>query len=228
MADRELELNALSRYSKDSPRFVLEEYGSCEVPAGCGGVVLRWRNPDTGIPILMSVHVEGEYQAFLDGAPLTSGRPLVPFGDHALALVISNADPRHMLLIFAGVYDEADLGFNLKLSHPTGEHARILSAPDGTWRFTTTEPEGDAWMLPGFDDAGWSKLALNETRPPPDDPKTDWNRWTIEQLQKKGARGLGVAGPASRLRRKREAAVPWSKVWVRKRFILTRQAGERP
>ena len=42
MAD-EQRLNSVDRFRKKSERLVLEEHGHCEVPAGCGGVVLRWR-----------------------------------------------------------------------------------------------------------------------------------------------------------------------------------------
>jgi hypothetical protein len=41
MAGKDLRLNSLSRYTKRSPEYVLEEHSHCEVPAGCGGVVLR-------------------------------------------------------------------------------------------------------------------------------------------------------------------------------------------
>ena len=54
MPDRELKLNSISRSSKQSPRLVLEEHGHCEVPAGCGGVVLRWRGHDDPIPVKLS------------------------------------------------------------------------------------------------------------------------------------------------------------------------------
>jgi hypothetical protein len=33
VADRDLKLNSLSRYSKESPLLILEEHGHCEVPA---------------------------------------------------------------------------------------------------------------------------------------------------------------------------------------------------
>lgn len=54
MPDRELKLNSISRFSKQSPRLVLEEHGHCEVPAGCGGVVLRWRGADDPIALKLS------------------------------------------------------------------------------------------------------------------------------------------------------------------------------
>jgi hypothetical protein len=43
-------LNSLDRFRKHPGQLVLEEHGHCEVPAGCGGVVLRWRNPNPSPP----------------------------------------------------------------------------------------------------------------------------------------------------------------------------------
>ncbi len=62
--DKGLNLNNLDRYTKLSPRFVLEEYSHCEVPAGCGGIVLRWRNPEVGIPIEFWHYTPGKHLAF--------------------------------------------------------------------------------------------------------------------------------------------------------------------
>src|SRR5438128_1957746 len=101
MPDRDLKLNTLSQYAKDSPRLVREEFGHCEVPAGCGGVVLRWRNPDDGIPVPIKMYAAGELQAYLDGSALTLARPLIPFGEHQLAFEITGADPRYLVLVFA-------------------------------------------------------------------------------------------------------------------------------
>ena len=78
MDERELRLNSI-RFDKQSPRLTLEEHSHCEVPAGCGGVVLRWRQRTT-IPLEIWLHVVGEFQAFLDGKSLISGRPLLEQG----------------------------------------------------------------------------------------------------------------------------------------------------
>jgi hypothetical protein len=45
----DLSLNSIDRYRKRSNRLILEEHRSCELPAGCGGVVLRWGR--VGIPL---------------------------------------------------------------------------------------------------------------------------------------------------------------------------------
>src|SRR5512146_292422 len=93
MPDDDLRLNALSRYSKHSSEYVLEVHSHCEVPAGCGGVVLRWRNPRDAIPVEIRAYTAGDAQCFLDGSPPTSARPLVPYGEHVLAWTITGFDP---------------------------------------------------------------------------------------------------------------------------------------
>ena len=48
--DDDLRVNTLHRFAKHSPTLILHEYSSCEVPAGCGGVVMRWIAPDQDAP----------------------------------------------------------------------------------------------------------------------------------------------------------------------------------
>jgi len=86
MPEKELRLNSLSRYSKQSPRLVLEEHSHCEVPAGCGGVVLRWRNPDKVVPCTMWSTTSAESSdLFVDGHIPESSRPLLKYGQHIIA-----------------------------------------------------------------------------------------------------------------------------------------------
>ena len=106
MSDRELKLNSISRSSKQSPRLVLEEHGNCEVPAGCGGVVLRWRGHDDPIPVKLFSFARGEYAVFLDGDALSSARPLVAPGEHVLAFRLERSPSGELVLMFAAVADE--------------------------------------------------------------------------------------------------------------------------
>ena len=77
MADKKL--NSLERFRKQSPRLVLEEHSHCEVPAGCGGVVLRWRNPLAGLPLLVHFYAPGKSTLYLDGREVTQiGNDLPP------------------------------------------------------------------------------------------------------------------------------------------------------
>jgi hypothetical protein len=163
MADRDLRLNSLTRYSKQSPTFVLEEHSHCEVPAGCGGVVLRWRNPFRAIPISLWLASNGRVHLYLDGGAPVSARPTVAPGSHVLAFRASEFDNRSGILMCAAIFDEEDKEVNhTKVSRRTGVTVRIPSAADGSWKYSTTEPTDDSWMLPSFDDANWPAMVARD------------------------------------------------------------------
>ena len=142
MDKRELKLNSLSRYSKKSPQFVLEEHGHCEVPAGCGGVVLRWTNPHRAIPVELWLVTSGKVSLYLDGTALAAGRPMLEYGEHVLALRISDPDPVHGVLMFAGVYDDEKLT-HTALSRKSEHKVYILSTADKLWKYTDKDPDDD-------------------------------------------------------------------------------------
>src|SRR5262245_59385715 len=90
MADQKL--NSLDRFRKQSDRLVLEEHSHCEVPAGCGGVVLRWRNPFAALPLLVYLYSPGKTELSLDGTPVVrTGNDVAP-GEHLFAFVLEDAD----------------------------------------------------------------------------------------------------------------------------------------
>jgi hypothetical protein len=210
MDERELKLNSLSRYSKSSPMYVLEEYGHCEIPAGCGGVVLRWRNPREGVPLEMSLYRNGDGEVYLDGEPPSSSMPLVSFGEHVLAFEVSVPDAVYMVLAFAARFPPS---FSLADRRgPEEPQVSVLSTADGTWRFTTREPVDDTWKRSGFDDSSWSPMVANEERQPPEDPRRDMAKYRFEAVRRLGGAGLGIPEPATR-------------IWIRKTFEL-RGGGE--
>jgi hypothetical protein len=208
MADRELKLNSISRFAKQSARLVLEEHGPCEVPAGCGAVILRWRGPADPVPVKLWVLARGDYQAFLDGTALSSARPLVSPGQHVLALRLERSTDGELVLMFAGLTDEKHL--ELQASPGTEPPALILSRPDGSWLYTTEEPADDTWMRPGFDASNWP--AMVPEAPPQSDPERAESYW-IDRMQEDGAQPIGVSSPVNT-------------IWVRKEFHLT--ARKRP
>jgi hypothetical protein len=200
MDERELRLNTL-RFDKQSPRLALEEHSHCEIPAGCGGVVLRWRRRTT-IPVLLWLHVAGEVQAFLDGRPQASARPLVEPGEHVLALRVDSAAPAGDagFLVAAGVHDPA----TRPRAARAGEPAVLLrTIPDGSWRFTTADPRDDSWTLPGFDDSDWRAML---TRPLASSEEAG-HRYRLDRLEKLGAGHLGIEERAST-------------IWVRTTFTM--------
>jgi hypothetical protein len=202
MSDRELKLNSISRSSKQSPRLVLEEHGHCEVPAGCGGVVLRWRGHNDPIPVKLFIFARGEYAVFLDGDALSSARPLVAPGEHVLAFRLERPPAGKIVLMFAAVADEKNVGF--RASPPVDPIAPILSLPDGSWRCSTQEPPDDAWARPGYDDAAWSPMT-REREPVVEQRSMD--AYWIRRLQDLGAQPIGIQDRAHA-------------VWVRKEFAL--------
>lgn len=86
-ADEDLRLNTLHRFAKRSPRLTLREYSHCEVPAGCGGVVLRWVEGSGGIAVRIRLPAtRGIVDAWLDGEPLeTTEAEVEPRNAHLLA-----------------------------------------------------------------------------------------------------------------------------------------------
>jgi hypothetical protein len=205
MAKRDLKLNSLSRYSKTSPNFVLEEHAHCEVPAGCGGVVLRWTNPDRAVPVELWFFTTGHAKVYIDGAPPKSGRPMIKYGNHVIACDVSQFAAESALLIFAGVYDE-DKNVLTKVTPKTGNKIYILSSDDGSWKYTTEKPRDDVWMRPGYDDSDWLTMLSREL------PRVekDWRiSYRVEKATRFGAVALGISTSAAH-------------VWIRKAFSLTR------
>ena len=205
MADRDLKLNSLARYAKTSPDLVLEEWSHCEIPAGCGGAVLRWWNPKLGLPVTLWVHVTGRLDFRLDGRPLTFAVPLMTFGTHVLTFSITRVDSKPIQLMVAALA-RADTR-----SGTTGEFSPqrtvALSASDGSWKYSRVEPVDEAWMGPAFDDSGWEAMEAGSS-PITDDRSAS----SITRLERFGARPLSP--------RAAESAV-----WVRRVLVLSEAAG---
>ena len=197
MADRDLSLNSLSRYSKRSPDMVLEERGHCEIPAGCGGVVLRWWNPKQGMPVTTWVHSSGGIEAWLDGRRLIYGVPLVTFGRHVLAFAITRVAAGQVAVMVA-VVREASV-----VAEPDPRTVVVRSVPDGSWRYSRIAPSGDAWTQPDFDDSGWDAMELGVV---PAGGATESS--TVTRVERFGAQALTGGGAGTSM-------------WVRKPFVLS-------
>jgi len=198
-------LNSLSRYSKKSNRFILETQSHCEVPAGCGGVVLRWRDPKQGVPLTFRAYACGPYQIFLDGQPLSSVRPIISFGAHVISIVISEINPSQVVLLFTAKYEEKGAGKDYK-ARSVAEVLNFLSTPDGSWKYSFVEPQDNSWQQAGFDDSGWSAMPAREWASVGKQNVTPQS-YQAQELLRMGARGLGVAGNPP-------------KVWIRKIFSV--------
>lgn len=189
MADREdLRLNTLQRYRKVSSRLALEVHSHCEVPAGCGGVVLRWRRPDAEFGIAFSSFLSAPSEGFfLDGQPLSEQRASVAPGEHVLSLVVEKPGDQGFLMLRARL--EPQIASALR--------PEAMSQADGRWR-VATRPPPEGWRLPGFEDSVFEPLV--EKAVPKPGGKQSW-MWEILQRDTKG---LGLASSAPR------AWVRWS------------------
>ncbi len=200
-------INSLDRFRKRSGRLVLEEHPtSGEVPAGCGGVVLRWRNPHTAVPLILRVYSPGEVKAFLDGTEVTRvGVDLAP-GPHRLGLELANLDLAGGLFMFVGEHDTD--AYHRHLPAGLGEKKwQVRSAADGTWLATVREPVS-AWTHPDFDEEGWVALANERVR-----PTVQWGQPGAYQAYWCNLRGAAfLALPPCGHKQ--------GTVWVRKRLVI--------
>jgi hypothetical protein len=204
MPEQNTNLNSLSRYSKRSNRLILEAHDHCEVPAGCGGMVLHWRNPKQGLPLTFRLYAGGPYQFFLNGQPLVSARPVVGFGEHVIGMVVQEFDPGGVVLLFAALFEEKADGKNYE-ERAAAEAIQFLSGPDGSWKYCVAEPRDVAWQQAGYDDSGWMAMPPREWRPKSTTGGS--SDYHAERLLSMGARGLGVAGQPAR-------------VWIRRKFSV--------
>jgi hypothetical protein len=154
----EQRLNTVDRFRKHPGRLVLEEHGHCEVPAGCGGVVLRWRNPLAGLPLTVHLYAPVTAGCFIDGKQLQTTRIDVAPGRHVLAVVLDGVELAAAVLLVAATFEPRSSPRTLP-SDPVERPLKVLSAADGTWKFSLDAPADDGWKTPDFDDAAWPALA---------------------------------------------------------------------
>jgi hypothetical protein len=228
-------LNSLDRFRKQPGRLVLEEHSHCEVPAGCGGVVLRWRNPFAGQPVTLHVYTPVKAKCLLDGQePQTARIDLTP-GSHVLAVALEGVDLAAGLLMVAAVHDPAENQPDLP-AEVRERPVRVLSADDGTWKFALQRPASAAWAAPAFDDGGWPALAAFPT------PEPDWQAFGAYQCRRcaeLGATCLGLPAPPKGkkraawllrlLGRAPAAGTPViGDIWIRKVFSIGAPEGPGP
>jgi len=194
----ELKLNTLKRFSKHSEQLLLEHYSHCEVPAGCGGVILRWRDSAEGAMAELTLYCPRRVSVCIDGAQPASSRLLLPWGRHVLTATIPLL-PRKGALMLSLITAPRHRTVDNKSIKP---QQVLCTAVDGTWKYTATEPPA-RWQEPDFDDSDWSAM-----RPAP--PPVSHNGqvpWIIRKLGRSGAKPIGVSGAPAVL-------------WVRRVFTL--------
>jgi hypothetical protein len=167
-----LRLNTLHRFSKHSPRLLLQEYSHCEVPAGCGGVVLRWMDRDGGLPAILRMAALGSIRCWLDERELISSTVELHPGEHVLALEVTEL-PRA----------NTPIAVRLDVNLPSNSATLLRSAVDSRWWLTHAEPSGD-WARNGYDAAaqGWARPREHSDYEAevPQDQRWRWSNLTRE------------------------------------------------
>lgn len=219
--DDDLKLNSLNRFAKKSTRLALQEYSHCEVPAGCGGVVLRWTDPAEGLAAIVRAMLAGRYTGFLDGAQLDTARAVIPYGEHVLALGLERdppaapARPGGILGAIAGALTGARVGSDVLFAAciaPDVDRQDAVAIPgastvaDGTWRAIAADVPPEGWRDAGFDDSAWPALVAAPPGAVAALPSGDHWRWRLQELERMGAAVLLLP--------------EGSRLWVRKRFTV--------
>jgi hypothetical protein len=198
------DLNSLSRFRKQSRRLVLEEHSHCEVPAGCGGVVLRWRDPLALVPLTLYLYTPVSAVCLLDGEELRSTRVDLPPGKHVVTLALENLNLSAGVILFAAVHAGTPAEAKpqaLVIEAPV----KVVSADDGTWRGTVNQPVSDDWKSLAFADQDWHVLTRAKV------PKLDAHttgKYQHDECVRQGAIGLGLPAPGG----KQERAKWWQRL----------------
>jgi hypothetical protein len=208
---KERELNSLDRFRKQSSRLVLEVHDHCEVPAGCAGVVLRWRNPLAAQPLRIYLYSPVKPVCLFDSEELRSSRIDLEPGTHVAGFVLQDAGfVTGLLLMFAGVFDPAR-NRHSAASALTEAPFALITAGDGTWKYTLEEPAGN-WQDAAFDDSAWVLLVVHHPAPQPETRDRGYYQWL--RCQQAGAVSLGAV-EGQMLARPALATV-----WIRKVFTI--------
>lgn len=185
---RDLVVNELDRYAKRSDRLVLEEYSHCEVPAGCGGAILRWIDPQEALPLQLRLWTTGKAEVFFDGAPTRSARVEVRTGAHVLAVRLSPREGAPPEIALALCYSDKERSTDTSepsRSASIGRKIAVLSGAGATLLATPKAPASEAWKEVGFDDSGWVSLTPVKT------PAAEERDWHLRLVREAGARVVG-------------------------------------
>jgi hypothetical protein len=187
--DEELRLNTLHRFVKYSRALVLEEYSHCEVPAGCGGVVLRWTDPREGRSALLNAWTFGKTTVELDGKLVESSRVTLENGSHTLVVRVTELGTSWATKESGPIRPTP---FTIALTSGTGASERdLLQDGGGAWSVSL---DGTTFLPP--DDLDEAELALLPER----------GRFGLNEARRAGRRILSVGGPEI------------TQVWVRVTF----------
>jgi hypothetical protein len=170
--DDDLRINTLHRFAKRSQSLVLHEYSHCEVPAGCGGVVLRWIDPQQGSPAtfrLATASARG--RLWLDGVELASSLSLLRAGRRVIAIHLRRGTQR----------SPGAEPFTLSVTYDAAGDDELIRA--ARWRCTAAPPP-EAWTSPELDDRDWGLVPF--ASPDVVAAQEDWVRRAFEYRAGRG------------------------------------------
>ncbi|MEM9188023.1 MAG: hypothetical protein AAGF12_02510 [Myxococcota bacterium] len=188
----------LNRLRKQGHGLILEEYSNCEVPAGCGGVVLRWVRPGGPCQVDVRHLAPTKAKLWIDGVEPERERVVLESGPHVICLEY-RASKGSVLLA------------TLKIRHRQVQRMQLHSAPDGAWR-SSWSGASEEWREPGFDDSEWEPMVEAEL-PKPEDRTEEFR---VDFFSREGAKAIAPASKAPGL-----IALRPSLLRVRRRFEVT-------
>lgn len=198
--DETFRLNSLSRYTKKS-RLLLEAHSHCEVPAGCGGAVFQWVNPNRGVTV--RVHVQSSLrvrEVFIDGSAVPGLGLRLLAGSHLLALSFGPPEPGKQKPSSPDPWALVFLEVRMPgvPTYPVQRIARSQSRDDGSWRALagTSDPR---WTAPDFDDSSWAPLQRSKAA---GQDLEEWQRRRFDDELAAGAVPLALPALHSQLRKR--------------------------
>jgi hypothetical protein len=203
MSDQQ-QLNSLNRFRKQSGRLVLEEHSHCEIPAGCGGVVLRWRDSHAILPMSIYLYSSAAAICSLDGNELQISRTDFSVGRHVLTVALEEVDLTAGLILFAASHDPRDYQRG-RAAKTIGSPWKVLSAADNSWKYALAPPPPE-WTSLNFEEGAWPALVQWPMPALDRDERGYYARLRCADL---GAACLGLP-PGESPRR--------GSIWIRKRF----------
>lgn len=211
--ERPLKLNSLRVNANQLPDMIYQEYSHCEVPAGCGGVVIRWRARNAGLPAQLRAE-PGRNETFLDGKAIFQGFAFdITYGRHVLLIQLNELAADSAFLFAAKCFFGE--GEPFAALHP--EFCLVTKAGAG-WSYLPEQELQPDFHRIEYDASGWKEMVPRPLPPLLQDTSIDKSLYEYrEKLRKEaealGAEPLGIDETASA-------------IIVRKEFTLTPEGFE--
>lgn len=188
-------INRFRRYEKESDRLILEEHS-----AGCGGILLRWRNAVDGDPVRLMLAHSGEATLFIDGKEAKSHRMILSVGSHQLAIRVTQPMDAPQMFGLVGLPDDPDSSYYDEVVVPG------LATGQPGWRFKQVIDADDRldWIQPEFDDQDWLELPTTSLS------EDNYDHWKYRHVQRLGGVLLNTE-PSSG---------GYQELWARKAFVI--------